>query len=589
MAQIWEIIGGADKGGILVKEGESPGTKQMGERLSTGALVEEIELKGDRLHYKLLSGTGPDEGWITIKLPGKDLAIRTDKSPNVEEADVAETTDVIAFTEARCAKDLAKNPVSWKPVGMDVLENHTKKSPGIFYKIEFPWDEETLKAMGAAWCTKAFHTAETIPKSIKVAKVKDVKTYIGGGACAKLTFDVEYQGTWDGLHTKLFAKIPWPLEGKTRSDRMASSIMQQGMEIGEINASRLFESRFPFRIPKYYYGDVSNETTNFIIITERIPFGQKEGDNQMDPAYEKGMDWELKGTNDEYYFLLIREGAKMAGMYKAGKLTSQEIFDKNFDNPAYRPPEHWGMGPHNTGISENEFNAKIKMGAEFVESTAKVLFPDACTNPTFIKAYKKVLNIINVYNAEINWFCNRHPDYVAYSHGNLNVDNVFFWRDPENKLNVGVLDWGGASVGSMGWKLWWWLYSAEYDFLKEQIDNLLECFIKEYHANGGPLLELQELKWQFILSAMAQGVGLLGAVPQIYRMCAKKQWPTIKDRKDERIVKNIDGKNTLRIYVQTFISVCSMMAEWDVPAKLDKWVDDFTELTKIPKKTLNAA
>jgi len=81
MAQIWEIVGGADKGGILVREGEDVKAKATEDRLSTGALVEEIELKGERLNYKRLSGTGPAEGWISIKLPGKDLAVKTDKKP----------------------------------------------------------------------------------------------------------------------------------------------------------------------------------------------------------------------------------------------------------------------------------------------------------------------------------------------------------------------------------------------------------------------------------------------------------------------------------------------------------------------------
>merc|ERR1719414_247213 len=79
MAQMWEVVGGADKGGILVREGEATSTPATKERLSTGALIEEIELKGERLNYKLVTGTGPEVGWISIKLPGKDLAIRTDK------------------------------------------------------------------------------------------------------------------------------------------------------------------------------------------------------------------------------------------------------------------------------------------------------------------------------------------------------------------------------------------------------------------------------------------------------------------------------------------------------------------------------
>ncbi|OLP74782.1 hypothetical protein AK812_SmicGene45582, partial [Symbiodinium microadriaticum] len=115
--------------------------------------------------------------------------------------------------------------------------------------------------------------------------------YIGGGNCAKLIFDVEYEKDAPDLHTKLFAKIPFPLAGNTLSDRMASSVMQSGAEIGEINAQRLLESRLPFQIPRYYFADVSNvstvgknglsavdgiwETSNWILITERIPFGLK--------------------------------------------------------------------------------------------------------------------------------------------------------------------------------------------------------------------------------------------------------------------------------------------------------------------------
>jgi len=439
--------------------------------------------------------------------------------------------------------------------------------------------------MGAAWLTKAFHLAGSMPTGNTVTKVKNIKAYIGGGACAKLVFDVEYARPSKFLHTALFAKIPFECGGKTRSDRMQSSIMSQGGEIGEIGVSRCLESRLPFRIPRYYFGDISNETTNFIIITERIPFGQKEGSNQIDPPYEKGRDWELKGTSQEYYELLIRTGAKMAGMAKGEKLAPQATLDKVFGNGAARPIEHWGMGPHNTGLQEKEFQAKIKMGSEFIGETAKALFPDAACNSDFIQTYKKVLSTVNVYTAEINWWCNRDPAYVAWSHGNLNVDNVFFWRDEENRLDVGVLDWGGARTDSMGWKLWWWLYGCEYDYLSANIDSLLDLFIKEYQAHGGPALEREELKWQFVLSALCQGVGLLGAVPQIYRMCSKKEWPTITDRKDPRIADNVDGKNTLRIYVLTFISVCRIIAEWDVPAKLEKWVQELTELTKIPRKT----
>lgn len=71
--QIWEVIGGGDKGGIIVREGRDLTSPQTAKRVSTGALVEEIEIFGERLHYKLSEGTGPPEGWISLKIKDKAL------------------------------------------------------------------------------------------------------------------------------------------------------------------------------------------------------------------------------------------------------------------------------------------------------------------------------------------------------------------------------------------------------------------------------------------------------------------------------------------------------------------------------------
>lgn len=46
---------------------------------------------------------------------------------------------------------------------------------------------------------------------------------------------------------------------------------------------------------------------------------------------------------------------------------------------------------------------------------------------------------------------------------------------------------------------------------------------RQPQISGGPKLERAELRWQFTLFALQQGVGLLGAVPQIYKMCKKPE------------------------------------------------------------------
>jgi len=62
-------------GGILVREGKGTKSKELPARLSTGAYVEELELDGERLHYKLIpgKGDGPEEGWISLKLKATPL------------------------------------------------------------------------------------------------------------------------------------------------------------------------------------------------------------------------------------------------------------------------------------------------------------------------------------------------------------------------------------------------------------------------------------------------------------------------------------------------------------------------------------
>jgi len=60
---------------------------QLTERVSTGALVEELELVGERLHYKLREGTGPADGWVSLKLKEKPLVQKSDRKPEAAAAD----------------------------------------------------------------------------------------------------------------------------------------------------------------------------------------------------------------------------------------------------------------------------------------------------------------------------------------------------------------------------------------------------------------------------------------------------------------------------------------------------------------------
>jgi len=107
---LWDIVGGADKGGILVREGQALGSPATKDRLSTGATVEELELVGERLHYKLVegTGTGPAEGWISIKVSGKELAVPKEEEEEIGGPGEAGPVDIDEALKAKIEGDAAK-------------------------------------------------------------------------------------------------------------------------------------------------------------------------------------------------------------------------------------------------------------------------------------------------------------------------------------------------------------------------------------------------------------------------------------------------------------------------------------------------
>jgi len=73
LGRLWLVAGGGGTGGIIVRRGESMQSQPFEVRLMTGAIVEQLNIRKNRLHYQRLSGTGPDTGWITIRHNDRDL------------------------------------------------------------------------------------------------------------------------------------------------------------------------------------------------------------------------------------------------------------------------------------------------------------------------------------------------------------------------------------------------------------------------------------------------------------------------------------------------------------------------------------
>jgi len=73
--EIWEVVGGADRGGIIVRAGPDLSSRQLPRRLATGALVARAELAGERLCFRKVAGEGPESGWVSVHLRDKALLV----------------------------------------------------------------------------------------------------------------------------------------------------------------------------------------------------------------------------------------------------------------------------------------------------------------------------------------------------------------------------------------------------------------------------------------------------------------------------------------------------------------------------------
>mmetsp|Transcript_115047 Transcript_115047/g.245747 ORF Transcript_115047/g.245747 Transcript_115047/m.245747 type:complete len:324 (+) Transcript_115047:63-1034(+) len=198
----WRVVGGADKGGILVRTGKDLASPAAPSRLSTGALVKELELEGDRLLYERATGEGPDSGWVSIRLKDKDLLVEADEDE--AKAVRAGASEVSDDPRVRSRQRIARAKGVWHLVlGVAhsapaeevkqaykelVLLHHPDKNPGAtseeaFKKVQQAYedaqghleDAQTLarRAEGRARI-KAWDESERMTFDIEILEAKEV-------------------------------------------------------------------------------------------------------------------------------------------------------------------------------------------------------------------------------------------------------------------------------------------------------------------------------------------------------------------------------------------------------------------------------
>jgi len=131
MVQLWEVVGGADKGGILVRTGQDLNSPQEPIRLSTGSVVVEQELASasGRLRYAIHSGTGPREGWVSVKLKDKDLLVKIESTKPEASATQSSEASLGPDLEEAAANEEPLSALKSDPQETNGKETNMDKEP----------------------------------------------------------------------------------------------------------------------------------------------------------------------------------------------------------------------------------------------------------------------------------------------------------------------------------------------------------------------------------------------------------------------------------------------------------------------------
>ena len=208
----------------------------------------------------------------------------------------------------------------------------------------------------------------------------------------------------------------------------------------ELSVYMFLEDLLPVRIPKLYFCDLSRETTNYVLITECIPYGEGCDTPPASPASPglilpkcgKYQDDRLPNAH-EYYFALMRGFARIAAADKRGRYDeAASCFDGGVYGGGKPPADTAARRDFMARHAASNFDSLI----EFATVVAPRLFPPALSDPAFLRRAKDECAQCARYFTALGAATSRSADHVALTHVNLQIDNGFFWRDEGGEIQA---------------------------------------------------------------------------------------------------------------------------------------------------------
>jgi hypothetical protein len=369
---------------------------------------------------------------------------------------------------------------------------------GDHFGIPIPADPAALRAYGTTFLTQAFRVSGALTAGNAVTGISRFEEVPGGSTGRKLLLRIEYDKPGAQTHTDLFVKFSRDLQNPIR-DRGKSQ-----MESEVLFASLSRAPGFPITVPSTQFADYHRDTGTGILISERIHFGA----NGIERQYHKCLDYEMPEPLDHYRALLTAL-ARLVGYHRSGRLPAGLAGQFPADIRAATVGER-------IAISADKLHRRLTRLAEFADTSPRLL-PANVRSPKFMARLREDAPRFLQHEPAIWSHLAGEPDYLALCHWNANVDNAWFWRDADEVLHCGLLDWGCVGQLNVAMALWGAMSGAEIAMWDSDLEDLLVLFVSETHRRGGPDLHVGELHNQLMLYVGIMAVAWLLDVPALIR------------------------------------------------------------------------
>jgi hypothetical protein len=246
---------------------------------------------------------------------------------------------------------------------------------------------------------------------------------------------------------------------------------------------------------------------------------------------------------EEHYAVLTRNLARLVAAHKRGDLGHdlEEIFPFAAAARDFEPIAH----------PEPALDRLI----DFIGRVAPHLFAPEVTRPQFLARWREDVLFGLEHKDAVLAYLLSDVDYTGLCHINLNVDNAWFWRDEGGQLHAGLLDWGGAGQASLAQALSGMMMMPEPEKHIELVNRMIDLFIEECSAQGGPSLDRAELHFQYKASVYSTAIFMfITILSEALKDFPEDYFTSMEHRMDPRL---LEGG-----FYSAIVWIDNMLREW---------------------------